>query len=127
MLIWFSHRLSTITAADQILVLHAGGVAESGTHEELIKLKGRYATMWRKQIRAEQAAEVARVAQDRAAALREEALVRPGSSGEDLVSEDVSENEADAGAKILALTGLGSAGDDLRIAPSREGKPSGHP
>lgn len=102
-------------------------MAESGTHEQLLKLKGRYASMWKKQIRAEQAAEVARVAQDRAAALREEALVRPGSSGEDLVSEDVSENEADGGVKVLAATALGSTGDSPRMAPSRRGKPTGHP
>ena len=52
-----SHRLSTITAADQILCLHAGRVVEAGTHEELLAMKGRYASMWKKQIRAEPAAE----------------------------------------------------------------------
>lgn len=51
-----AHRLSTITTADRILVLSEGQVAESGTHEELLAMKGRYASMWRKQIRAQKAA-----------------------------------------------------------------------
>lgn len=37
-----AHRLSTIRNADKILVLEKGTVAEEGTHEELIELKGRY-------------------------------------------------------------------------------------
>lgn len=49
-----AHRLSTITQANQILCLHEGKVIESGTHEELLAKSGRYAMMWRKQIRAEQ-------------------------------------------------------------------------
>jgi ATP-binding cassette subfamily B protein len=39
-----AHRLSTIRGASQILVMHAGGVAERGTHAELILQQGRY---WR--------------------------------------------------------------------------------
>ncbi|KAJ5094193.1 hypothetical protein N7456_010054 [Penicillium angulare] len=65
-----AHRLSTITTADRILVLHNGQVAESGTHEELLQLKGRYAGMWRKQIRAQKAAAEAQVLQNRAERLR---------------------------------------------------------
>jgi ABC-type multidrug transport system ATPase subunit len=92
-----SHRLSTITAADQILVLHAGRVVEAGTHQELLALNGRYHNMWRKQIRAEQAAEQASRAVAKANALRELALARPGSSGnEGGMSGDVSESETDA-------------------------------
>jgi len=41
-----AHRLSTITAADRILVMEAGKVAESGTHQELLELKGRYASLF---------------------------------------------------------------------------------
>jgi hypothetical protein len=52
--------------------------------------------MWRKQIRAEQAAEQASRAVAKANALREAAMDRPGSSGnEGGPSEDVSESEAD--------------------------------
>lgn len=65
-----AHRLSTITTADRILVLADGQVAESGTHEELLAMKGRYASMWRKQIRAQKAAAEAQVLQDRAERIR---------------------------------------------------------
>ncbi|MEP3838537.1 MAG: ABC transporter ATP-binding protein [Algibacter sp.] len=37
-----AHRLSTIRKADQILVIEAGRIVERGTHDELIKLNGRY-------------------------------------------------------------------------------------
>ena len=56
-----AHRLSTITTADQILVLHAGRVVESGTHYGLLARKGRYASMWRKQIHEQKAEEEAKV------------------------------------------------------------------
>jgi ABC-type transport system involved in Fe-S cluster assembly fused permease/ATPase subunit len=65
-----AHRLSTITTADRILVLSEGQVAESGTHEELLAMKGRYASMWRKQIRAQKAAAEAQVLHDRAERIR---------------------------------------------------------
>ncbi|HVC14662.1 MAG TPA: ABC transporter ATP-binding protein [Acidimicrobiales bacterium] len=41
-----AHRLQTARTADRIVVLHAGGVAESGTHEDLLEQGGRYAAMW---------------------------------------------------------------------------------
>ncbi|UJA18976.1 ABC transporter ATP-binding protein [Thermoleophilia bacterium SCSIO 60948] len=40
-----AHRLSTVRDAEQIAVLAAGGVAELGTHDELMALGGRYAAM----------------------------------------------------------------------------------
>lgn len=59
-------------------------------------MKGRYANMWRKQIRAERAAEAASQMVAKANALQKAAMERPGSSGnEGGPSEDVSENEAD--------------------------------
>lgn len=41
-----AHRLTTIRSASQIVVLTEGGVAESGTHEELLENEGLYAAMW---------------------------------------------------------------------------------
>lgn len=49
-----AHRLSTIRSADQILVVEAGEIVESGTHEELIRLDGRYKQLYDKQYRFEQ-------------------------------------------------------------------------
>jgi ATP-binding cassette subfamily B multidrug efflux pump len=41
-----AHRLSTIQDCDRILVLHKGVVEESGTHRELLQLKGLYARLY---------------------------------------------------------------------------------
>ncbi|MGV0597548.1 ABC transporter ATP-binding protein/permease [Mycolicibacterium porcinum] len=41
-----AHRLHTITHADQIVVLDAGQIAETGTHEELLAAGGRYHQLW---------------------------------------------------------------------------------
>lgn len=45
-----AHRLSTIMHADQIYVLERGKVIETGSHENLLDLKGLYYAMWRQQI-----------------------------------------------------------------------------
>ena len=45
-----AHRLSTVVAADKILVLHEGRILEQGTHQELLRLNGRYHALWSKQI-----------------------------------------------------------------------------
>ncbi|MQA89474.1 MAG: ATP-binding cassette domain-containing protein [Gemmatimonas sp.] len=44
-----AHRLSTIRNADSIVVLEDGGVAETGTHDELLARDGVYASLWRVQ------------------------------------------------------------------------------
>ena len=44
-----AHRLSTIKNADLILVMKDGNIVEQGTHEELLKLNGSYATLYNSQ------------------------------------------------------------------------------
>jgi ATP-binding cassette subfamily B protein/subfamily B ATP-binding cassette protein MsbA len=41
-----AHRLSTILKADRIVVLEAGEIKESGTHEELIQMNGLYRKLY---------------------------------------------------------------------------------
>ena len=47
--IFISHRLSNVRDADRIIVLDGGGIAEEGTHEELMAAGGRYYTMFTRQ------------------------------------------------------------------------------
>lgn len=41
-----AHRLSSVTSADEILVTKEGKIIERGTHQELLKKEGTYASMW---------------------------------------------------------------------------------
>jgi ATP-binding cassette subfamily B multidrug efflux pump len=46
-----AHRLSTIRNADRIMVIEDGGIVETGTHEELISLRGQYYNLYTSQFR----------------------------------------------------------------------------
>jgi ATP-binding cassette subfamily B protein len=47
--ILISHRFTNVTLADRIIVLDKGAVAETGTHDELMKIGGLYFSMYTKQ------------------------------------------------------------------------------
>jgi ABC-type transport system involved in Fe-S cluster assembly fused permease/ATPase subunit len=44
-----AHRLSTVTSADQILMVDKGRIVERGSHSELLQMGGRYVGLWEKQ------------------------------------------------------------------------------
>jgi len=45
-----AHRLSTITGMDRILYLESGHILEQGSHQALLRLNGRYARLWNRQV-----------------------------------------------------------------------------
>jgi ATP-binding cassette subfamily B protein len=47
-----AHRLQTVRAADRILVLRDGVVAEQGRHTELLTAGGTYAEFWERRTHA---------------------------------------------------------------------------
>ncbi|KAM5432717.1 ATP-binding cassette-type vacuolar membrane transporter Hmt1 [Microsporum ferrugineum] len=112
-----AHRLSTITTADQILVLQNGQVAEKGTHEQLLAMKGRYSSMWRKQIKAQRAAAEAQVLQDRAERLRSSSVVVGGGSEDSSSQSDEDRHVDSSGRPRPSLT--------HRSTKASETKPTG--
>ncbi len=46
-----AHRLSTVSDADEILVIRAGRIVERGAHAALLAKDGEYAALWRRQVR----------------------------------------------------------------------------
>ncbi|MGB0799606.1 MAG: ATP-binding cassette domain-containing protein, partial [Planktomarina sp.] len=45
-----AHRLSTVVHADQIVVLEHGKIVETGSHDDLLAIDGRYAHLWHLQL-----------------------------------------------------------------------------
>jgi ATP-binding cassette subfamily B protein len=82
-----AHRLSTIVGADQIIVLDDGVIVERGTHHELLREGGLYASMWNRQREAQEAREkLARVAEEPSAPNRNPPLI-----DDDLAPADAAE------------------------------------
>ena len=101
-----AHRLSTVTTADRILVLNEGQLVESGTHDELLAMKGRYASMWRKQVRAQKAIAEAQVLQDQA-----ERLIGVGDdSSSNHSDEDRGGNGSGSGSTVRPTNGQVNGG-----------------
>ena len=46
---FITHRLSTIRRAELIVMMHEGAIVETGTHDELMELRGRYYALYRQQ------------------------------------------------------------------------------
>lgn len=95
-------------------MLKNGTVVERGTHEELIGREGRYASMWRKQSRAQKAREEAEQLRDKARQKLKEAEVDSAS-----VTEDEADSSPGGRKSEDNLPGGGGGG------VSR--KPPGHP
>jgi ATP-binding cassette subfamily B protein len=64
-----AHRLSTIKRANRILVIENGRITEMGTHEELIRLRGHYHSLYTKQFHRETQQEIDEMFQQAALAV----------------------------------------------------------
>jgi ATP-binding cassette subfamily B multidrug efflux pump len=58
-----AHRLSTIQSVDKIIVLHKGELRESGTHQELLALRGLYYRLYQLQYKDQEIGGAAKMAQ----------------------------------------------------------------
>jgi ATP-binding cassette subfamily B protein len=52
-LLVIAHKLPTVVAADQILVVDGGHIVETGTHQELLAANGRYTEFWTERTRTQ--------------------------------------------------------------------------
>ena len=121
-----AHRLSTITMADQILVLSGGRVVERGSHDELLARKGKYANMWRKQAKAQKAAEEARVLKDRAERLRAEAGKEGGNASGDSSANQSEDEHSPRQSSFNHSRGPSSSSALILPAPEHDKSPE-HP
>ena len=48
-MLFITHRLGTISDSDLIVAMDKGSIAEKGTHEELMALRGRYYYLYQQQ------------------------------------------------------------------------------
>ncbi|ROT42819.1 heavy metal tolerance protein [Sodiomyces alkalinus F11] len=113
-LLLIAHRLSTITQADQIIVLSQGKIVEKGTHNELVQANGKYASMWAKQVEAERAVKVARIASKKAHKLMRKANI-PGRRDAD------SQSDVDGYNSLASSTFLAEGGDGASTSASKCG------
>ena len=77
-----AHRLSTVREADQILVVEAGQVVETGTHEELLEAGGLYADLYLTQFKSQEYLE------QYAERMRESAVPVPAEAGPPFLAGD---------------------------------------
>ena len=68
--VYISHRFSTVRRADRIIFLEHGRLVEEGTHQELMRLGGRYARLFRMQASAYTGEEVEELVPDEETASR---------------------------------------------------------
>jgi len=47
--LYITHRLNTIRRADRIVMMHQGAIVETGSHDELMAMRGRYYALYRQQ------------------------------------------------------------------------------
>jgi len=116
-----AHRLSTVRAADAILVIEDGQVVERGTHAELLAAGGRYAELHRTQFADGAAPEVAASAHEGAASA-EAVAAHEGAASAEAVAAD--EGSASAAADEGAADACRDMGTDAYPAPG-EGAPVG--
>ncbi len=79
--VYISHRFSTVRRADRIVFLEHGKLVEEGTHEELMRLDGRYARLFRMQASAYTGEDVLPEIEDVSSPLAGEAARRAGGAG----------------------------------------------